>query len=263
MIDIRYSSVVTPRFTMEYAAFGNGDKPLVIIPGVSLKSVLPSAPAVAAQYDRFTSDHRIYLFERKKDMKPGYSVIEMAEDTAEAMKLLGIENADVFGASQGGMIAQVIAARYPSLVGRLLLGSTLTRQNETSIRTFTEWIRLADLGNAETLNRAVFTKVYSEAYYKKYESVFHNLEKEGTEEEIRRFGILIRACIRFDFRNEIKKIRCPIHAIGATEDRVLSEDGTAEIGYLTGCHTGIIKGCGHAVYDECPMFMDSMRNIFR
>lgn len=263
MIRIQYSSVSTPRFTMEYAAFGNGKKPLVIIPGVSLKSVLPSAQAVAAQYDRFVPDHRIYLIDRKKEINAGYSVIEMAEDTAEAMKFLGIENADVFGASQGGMIAQVIAARYPALVGRLLLGSTLACQNETSIRTFTEWIRLADLGNAEALNRAVFTKVYSPSYYKKYEKVFADLEKQGTEEEIRRFGILIRACIRFDFRNEIKKIRCPIQAIGATNDDVLSEHGTAEIGYLTGCHTGIIQGCGHAVYDECPLFMDAMRYFFR
>ena len=263
MNDIKFSSVAADRFTMEYAAFGNGKKPLVIIPGVSLKSVLLSAPAVAAQYDRFVPDHRIYLFDRKKEIKAGYSVIEMAEDTAKAMKRLGIKNADVFGASQGGMIAEVIAARHPGLVGRLILGSTLAGQNETSIRTFTEWIRLCDLGNAEALNHAVFKKVYSEAYYEKYRKVFSDLEKEGTEEEIRRFGILIRACIRFDFRKEIKKIRCPIHALGATDDRVLSEDGTAEIGWLTGCHTTIIQGYGHAVYDECPIFMDAMRRFFR
>ena len=77
------------------------------------------ADAIAKQYRRFHEDYIVYVFDRKRDFDDGYSVEDMAEDTAEAMKRLGLKDACVMGCSQGGMMAQVLAAKHPELVSQL------------------------------------------------------------------------------------------------------------------------------------------------
>jgi 3-oxoadipate enol-lactonase len=53
-----------------------------------------------------------------------YSIRQMADDAANLMDALGLENANIFGASMGGMIAQELALNYPGKVKRLILGCT-------------------------------------------------------------------------------------------------------------------------------------------
>ncbi len=43
-------TIDTGRFTMDYVRFGQGEAPLVILPGVSLQRVLPAAEAIARSY---------------------------------------------------------------------------------------------------------------------------------------------------------------------------------------------------------------------
>ena len=45
-----------------------------------------------------------------------YNLTDMAEDTARLIKTLNLGATHLLGASMGGMIAQIVAARYPSLV---------------------------------------------------------------------------------------------------------------------------------------------------
>ena len=53
-----------------------------------------------------------------------YGLADMGDDAAEFIKALGCERAHVFGTSLGGHIAQVLAARHPDRIDRLVLGST-------------------------------------------------------------------------------------------------------------------------------------------
>ena len=112
---------------MEYAQIGSGDKPLVVIPGLSIKSVMKSAASLEGPYKIFREKYTLYFFDRKKDAKPGYSLPEMADDQVAALKAIGIDKADVFGVSQGGMIAQYMAIRHPEVVNKLVLGSSTSK----------------------------------------------------------------------------------------------------------------------------------------
>nr|WP_314542916.1 alpha/beta hydrolase [uncultured Massilia sp.] len=49
-------------------------------------------------------------------LKPPYALDDMADDAIGVLSALGIARAHVVGASMGGMIAQLVAARYPSRV---------------------------------------------------------------------------------------------------------------------------------------------------
>jgi pimeloyl-ACP methyl ester carboxylesterase len=53
-----------------------------------------------------------------------YGLGELAADAAALIAALGCERAHVFGTSLGGVIAQVLAARHPARIDRLVLSST-------------------------------------------------------------------------------------------------------------------------------------------
>lgn len=138
---------------MDYIVFGKGHKPLIFIPGLgdSLKSVKGSALMFSFLYRMFAHDYRVYVFSRKNKLKPNCSTRDMAADLAWAMKQLGIEKAHVVGISQGGMIAQYLAADFAERVEKLVLAVTLCRQNETSRSVISHWITLAEQNDFQEL----------------------------------------------------------------------------------------------------------------
>lgn len=130
---------------MDYISFGNGNKSLVIIPGLgdALKTVKGSAVTFALMYKLFAKDYKVYVFSRKNKLKQGCSTRDMATDLADVMNQLNITKAFVLGVSQGGMIAQYLAIDYPELVEKLVLAVTLCQPNETSKSVISNWLLLA------------------------------------------------------------------------------------------------------------------------
>ena len=136
-------TLCTETFSMDFFRFGKGAKTLVIIPGLSVQSVMGAADAIAAAYQSLEADYTIYVFDRRADIPSPYTVRDMARDTAEAFRALGLQNVCLFGASQGGMIALVIAIEHPDLVGKIVLGSSSAHVKEPQYRVVENWIRLA------------------------------------------------------------------------------------------------------------------------
>ena len=79
---IRNGSVAAGNTDMYYVAFGNGNKKVVVLPGLSdgLATVKGKALVLASPYRRFFSDYTVYMFSRKNSMPEGYTIREMAED---------------------------------------------------------------------------------------------------------------------------------------------------------------------------------------
>ena len=140
LYNLKEACVTVGNSTMDYAVFGYGSRPLVIIPGLSLRDVRGAGLGLAYTYRRFMREFRIYVIDKKNDVPQGYSVKDIADDTVAAMRSLGIDRADVYGVSLGGMVAQYIAVNYPEAVNRLILGVTTSRQNETIQRVVGGWI---------------------------------------------------------------------------------------------------------------------------
>ena len=257
------STVKTETFVMPYAKFGKGRRTLVILPGVSLHPVIQSAGAVERMFEEYGDEYTFYLFDRKEKIQSGYSVADMARDTAAAMRHLGLRKADVYGASQGGMMAQVLAAENPRLVRKLVLASTLAEPNAVSREVFAVWERLAAAGDAAALNRAVFEKVYSPEYRETYRAAFAMLEKTGTPEEMRRFGVLVAACAAFDAKSMLAKITHPTLVVGSERDEVVTAEASRAIAAALGCKLYLYDGYSHAVYDEAPDFRERMFAFLR
>ena len=82
-----HGSVRTDAFTMHYFRFGCGEKPLVILPGLSVQSVMDSAQAVAEEYAVMADDFTVWLFDRREDLLVGRLALGSTApeaDTAES-----------------------------------------------------------------------------------------------------------------------------------------------------------------------------------
>ena len=119
---------------MDFFRFGRGEKTLVILPGLSVQSVMGAADAIAEAYRPIEDKFTVYVFDRRTDIPSPYPIRDMARDTAEAFRALGLKDVCLFGASQGGMIALVLAIEYPELVGRMVLGSSSANVQEAQYR---------------------------------------------------------------------------------------------------------------------------------
>lgn len=249
---------------MDYIVFGSGEKTFVILPGLSVHSVMGSADAIAEAYKDFADEYTVYLFDRAKDISDGYTVRDMAADTAKAMKALGIENADVFGASQGGMIAEYLAIDYPELVHKLILGSTLAKPNDGFNDIVDEWISLAEEKQETKLLESFVDSVYSEATLESYRDTLISMNSGISDEEYARFIILARACKSFDCYGELSGIKCPVLVIGSEGDRVVTAEGSEQIADALGCELYLYgDNYGHGVYDEAPDYRQRCLDFFR
>lgn len=249
-------SIQTDRFSMEYFRFGKGGKTLVILPGISVQSVMGAADAIAAAYKPLEESFTIYVFDRRRELPPSYPVREMARDTAEAFMRLGLRQVSLFGASQGGMIALSIAIEFPELVGKLVLGSSSAHVLPEQYQVLQQWIRLAEAGDREGLYLSFGRDIYPPEIYGQLQPALLEAAGTVTEADLARFVILARGTEGFDVTAELDKIRCPVLAIGVLEDGVLDSDATMEIAERLeerpDFRLYIYAGYGHAAFDTAP-----------
>jgi pimeloyl-ACP methyl ester carboxylesterase len=106
-----------------FETYGEGD-PLVLIMGLrrNVEWWYRQIPVLSKHFKVIAFDNR--GAGRSEKPKMDYSIRLFAEDTAELMGALGIENAHVLGISMGGYIAEELAINYPNKVRSLLLGCT-------------------------------------------------------------------------------------------------------------------------------------------
>ncbi|WP_314676221.1 alpha/beta hydrolase [uncultured Streptococcus sp.] len=115
---------------VDYITFGKGNKTLIIITGLSLQRLGDmSNLAIYSLFSRYAREYKVYLFDRRDHIEEGITIEDMADDLYQSLQELHIDNASIIGISQGGMIAQLFAIKYPQKVKSLVLALTLSRNN--------------------------------------------------------------------------------------------------------------------------------------
>ena len=256
-MDYLESSVQVTKGDFPYIRFGSGKRNFVMLAGMSMAGLSGLGAAISMLFQDYVKEFTVYVFDRLQVLPDDASVRSMAQDTAEAMRALGIEKADLMGASQGGMIALYLAIDYPELVHSLILSSACCYQNEVGKETFSVWSDLADQKDGNGIYRDFFARVYIHPS----EAALALCLDTGTEEQCRRFGILARACYNFDCRDELNKLQCPALVVGSAQDWVLGSASSPDLAERLGCECFIYQDYGHAVCDEAPDFRQRMLNF--
>jgi len=139
LIDVPQAQTASPAITREpnyagrvpvgdikmyYEIHGRGE-PLLLIMGLGGHSldwgwIIPQK--LADRYEVILFDNR---GAGRSDQPAGpFAIEQMARDTVGLMDTLGIDQANVFGGSMGGMVALQMALDYPKRVDKLVLGAT-------------------------------------------------------------------------------------------------------------------------------------------
>lgn len=248
---------------MNYVVFGKGEKPFVILPGLSLTPITDSARAIAYGYQSFAEDYTVYVIDRKTVLEEDYTIYQLAEETAQIMMSLGIRDAYIFGASQGGAMAQLIAINHPQLAKKIALGSTISRASGAYQNSLGSWTQRAREGNIRELNLRSYSLFFTEEYIRQYKEQIEAAAGAGTQQDLARYIILAGMMKDFDFHSQLSQIQCPALVISSTEDRVAKYDESVAIRQaIPGARLHTYHHYAHAVYDEAPDYKDVLHAFF-
>ena len=242
---------------MSYVSFGSGNKPLILLPGLSdgLATVKGKALFLALPYRLFFNDFKVYMFSRKNDLPDNYTIREMAYDQAEAMRKLGIEKASIVGVSEGGMIAQYLAIDHADLIEKLVIAVSAPKANETIQAVIKLWIELAKQKNHKQLMIDTAEKSYSEAYLKRYRKIYPVIGWIGKPKSYHRFLVNANAILHFDCFDDLKKITCPTLIIGGATDQIVGSIASYEMHeQIKDSEFYMYEKFGHAAYEEAVDF---------
>ena len=260
-------TVKTKDFEMDYIRFGHGEDTLVVLPGLSVQSVMLSEAAIVEAYQPLTDDYTLYFMDYRKEVTGTYTIYDRAMDVTTAIKELGLTKINLFGVSMGGMVSLTIATEYPKLVKKLVLGSTTSQIGEDECRMISKWASLAKEGNATDVYLAFGEAVYPQEVFEKSKDLFKNAAKTVTRAELEKFVIMCEGVKGFNVSDKLEAIECPVLVLGASDDKVLGAGASLKIEERlkshNDCEIHMYDGYGHAAYDLAPDYKERILSFLK
>jgi 3-oxoadipate enol-lactonase len=180
-----------------------------------------------------------------------YSLADLADDAAGVISGLGYDRAHVLGTSFGGLVAQVLAARHPHRIDRLILCSTW-RVNRSPFEFNPEVFgKLSALRSDMAANaREIAGYFFTEEYLRRHpESVDIFRGNKRTEQQRARRG----AALAQPASSDLSGFERPTLVIASTEDRLIPCAVTLAIADdLASARKATIGNAGHVSVIEAP-----------
>jgi len=230
-----------------------GGTPVLLIAGI---------PAIAEDWDSLavplSALRRVIAYDNRGSgassvVAGPYSTGEMAGDGVALLEHLGIERADVFGMSMGGMIAQELALGWPERVRRLILGCThagiehATRPPREASLAFAmqtdDWAErigaLAPFAFARGVDREMLARFTA--------------KKSGDVQDPGGYRAQIEAVLAHDSASRLAQIRAPTLVITGDDDRVIPGESSELLRErIPDARLVTIPEAGHLFFIEQP-----------
>jgi pimeloyl-ACP methyl ester carboxylesterase len=236
--------------TIAFAQSGEGPPLLLLHGGEANHSMFDAFGALLApHFTVIAYDQRDAGGTRNPPSPYGFE--ELADDAAALIAALGYRSTHVFGTSFGGAIAQVLAARHPDRVDRLVLSSTFRVGVARAQIDPNGFPRFADLRSRlpEALDG------FAEYFFPRAHIAAHpealDIFKSGdrSEEQRRRRGAVIDRPAKCD----LTAIKAPTLVLVGTEDRLIPPTHTLALAKdIEGARTVVIAGVGHVGTIQAP-----------
>lgn len=236
--------------------FGEGDRRLVILPGLSdaFQGEDPSRLTrllLERYYMRaFAEDFDVYVVSRPRELQDGVTTRGLAAGYADVLEETG--PADVLGMSMGGLIAQYLGIDHPENVETLVIslaGPTLSATGRSHV---SEWVEAAKSGN------------WAEVYLGTVESTYSSASKRAVYGAMVKLPGVVReppypddftrsaqACLDHDATSELTDLQVPTLVLGGEEDVLFDAEALRDMAAtLPDGKARILEGTGHGAFEE-------------
>jgi pimeloyl-ACP methyl ester carboxylesterase len=201
-----------------------------------------------------------------------YTLDDMADDAIGLLDALSIDKAHLFGVSLGGMIAQIMAIRYPSRVWSLTSMSSITGNPEIPMgkpELFIELVnppptkREAFIENRVNLIRSLAGSKFPIDEIRTRRHLEQSYDRGYYPPGIARHGVA--GAVNTDRTQALRSVTAPTLVIHGSEDPLFPvEQGKATVDAIPGAKLIIIDGMGHwfplAVW---PLLVDAIDRHIR
>lgn len=266
MLNAKNENIIINGHDFDYISFGSGRDVLIMLPGVGdgFKTAKGMAVPFAFMYRMFAVSFRVYVFSRRNDLPDGFTSADMADDLSNIMDALDIGAAHIFGVSQGGMIAQQMAIRHPEKVKSLVLAVTAARPTRIMREALESWLLMAERNDYKGIMLDTAERSYTGTYLERGKRM-NKLIALAKPKSYERFRILCESCLSHDVYEDLPEIRCPVYIIGASLDRVLGPEASAEMHeVIPGSEIYMFEGYSHGVYEQAKDFNEmALRWLWR
>jgi 3-oxoadipate enol-lactonase len=235
--------------TIHYEEVGDRSAPpLLLIMGLGLSSraweTLPS---------RLSARFRVLLFDNRGTGRSGrrgwmYRMRDLADDAVTVLDAAQVPQADVFGISMGGMIAQELAIRHPYRVRRLALGATFAswvRGEKPSLRTVLDLLILVlqrQRVPPERLGRLLLSREY---HARNPTRALEWMIRSG-HAEIRCAAAQVAAILGHAALHRLEQIRAPTLVITGDADRLVPPRNSEVLAAaIPDARLLLLRGAGH------------------
>jgi pimeloyl-ACP methyl ester carboxylesterase len=234
---------------------GAGD-PVLLINGLGADHA-----AWALQTEFLAQRFRVVVFDNpgigQTTGPPGPYTTELFGDVAaELVRHLEIDRIHVVGASMGGLIAQQVAVRHPSLVRSLVLHCSWWRADPYTQALIRSWQTFARAAGMLELSRQIWLWVFTRAFFEARGSFFAELERQILEtptQTVEAFCDQAEACVTHEPLEGIRGLGVPTLLTVGDHDILTPPDHTAAIhDRIDGSVLHVWPEMGHAPFWEIP-----------
>lgn len=242
---------------LHYLQRGEGE-PLLLIMGMSgthLSWGEPFLEALARDFEVTVFDNRGVGKSSRAEV--GYSIADLADDTAALIDALGHESMHVTGISMGGMIAQELALRHPEKIRSLTLGCTYAGGEGSALSPPETFQRLSSGWQSGDRELALRTgwEVNVSAGFAANEDAFTAFKKAALDLPVAVPVIMgqLQAISQHDTSARLGDIAAPTLVVHGTDDQMLPVGNAPMIAdRIPGSRLEIFDGVGHLFFVEEP-----------
>ena len=184
-----------------------------------------------------------------------YSLEQMADDAVAVLDAEGVERAHVVGASMGGVLAQILAARHPERVRSLVLACTACRHHEWRRELLQEWADEVRAGGMGGLGSDGLRWLIGPRLHRRFGVWLNLMARILLQARPENFAAQVAAILEApdELRFELVNVDAPALVITGSQD-LLTPVGDAEelCELLPRARLEELRGAGHALMVEAP-----------
>jgi aminoacrylate hydrolase len=248
------ATFTTQGIDIHYELFGDRKKPPVVL----IHGLGGSGKSWGAQVERFAADFFVVLPDQRgvgqsARAKDGYSIAQMARDTAALLADLDVGPAHLVGSSTGGVIAQVLALDHAARVRSIVLASSIACPDAYVRREFATRRKLMAEMDLESAMSAYALFLFSPRYAREHPDKVDAWVKRASSGPADREISLARIdmIMAYDERARLGQLVQPTLVICGDHDFCTPLANSEELACLIpGSELAVMPGGGHFIHHE-------------